>query len=149
MILKPLIVVATSGWMLLGSWCIRSVTGPEKIILVDEEMPGCGVKMPADDHAAPAYQPKNGINGKTLFQANCASCHNPLKDATGPALKGAFNRAPGRQWIYDWVHNSSKMIADGDAYANALHKAWGGVQMTAFPNLSNEQIDAIMEYVEH
>jgi cytochrome c551/c552 len=27
-------------------------------------------------------------DGKALFQANCAACHNPIKDATGPALKG-------------------------------------------------------------
>src|SRR5687767_12932430 len=53
-------------------------------------------------------------DGKALFQSNCASCHNPLKDATGPALKGADARVPGKEWLYDWVHNSQKLVASGD-----------------------------------
>src|ERR1044072_8230764 len=32
--------------------------------------------------------PSNGIDGKMLFQDNCASCHSVLKDLTGPALSG-------------------------------------------------------------
>ena len=56
-------------------------------------------------------------DGKALFQSNCASCHNPLKDATGPALKGADARVPSKEWLYDWVHNSGAMIQKGDKYA--------------------------------
>src|SRR5690606_24259918 len=53
--------------------------------------------------------------GQTLFQTNCASCHNPIKPMTGPALKGVTETVPGgMNWIYDWVHNSSKVIASGD-----------------------------------
>ena len=33
-------------------------------------------------------------DGKALFQANCASCHNPYKDATGPKLNGVDGRVP-------------------------------------------------------
>jgi cytochrome c2 len=45
------------------------------------------------------------IDGKNLFQANCASCHHPTKPMTGPALKGVLTRVPNKQWIYDFVHN--------------------------------------------
>lgn len=86
-------------------------------------------------------------DGKALFQSNCASCHNPLKDATGPALKGVDSRVPSKEWLYDWIHNSSKMIASGDKYANDLYNTWGKTAMTAFPQLSNEEIDAIITYV--
>lgn len=44
-------------------------------------------------------------DGKALFQANCAACHNPLKDATGPALQGISGRAPSKEWIYSWIKN--------------------------------------------
>lgn len=90
-------------------------------------------------HAAP--------DGKALFQSNCASCHNPLKDATGPALKGVDGRVPSKEWLYKWVHNPPGMIASGDKYANDIFNKWGGVQMTPFPQLKNEEIDAIVAYV--
>ena len=86
-------------------------------------------------------------DGKALFQSNCASCHNPLKDATGPALKGADGRVPSKEWLYDWVHNSQKLVAGGDKYANEVYNKWGKIPMTPFPALSNEEIDAIFTYV--
>lgn len=87
-------------------------------------------------------------DGKALFQSNCASCHNPIKDATGPALQGVSGRVPNQEWLYDWIHNSAAVIASGDAYGNQIYKDWGMTAMTAFPTLSEEEIDAIITYVE-
>ena len=87
-------------------------------------------------------------DGKALFQANCASCHNPLKDATGPALKGISATFPNKQWGYDWVHNSSALIAKGDKTAVDIYNKFNKTQMTSFPNLSNEDIDAILKYAD-
>ncbi|MCB0699316.1 MAG: c-type cytochrome [Chitinophagales bacterium] len=86
-------------------------------------------------------------DGKALFMSNCASCHNPLKDATGPALKGVDERVPSKEWLYDWIHNSAAVIASGDAYANKIYGDWGKTAMTAFPSLSEEEIDAVIAYV--
>jgi mono/diheme cytochrome c family protein len=86
-------------------------------------------------------------DGKALFQANCASCHNPLKDATGPALKGADSRVPSKEWLYKWVHNSASVIASGDKYANDLFIKWNKSAMTQFPQLAEDEIDAIITYV--
>jgi len=83
-------------------------------------------------------------DGEALFKANCASCHKPDKDFTGPALKGWKERVPGGDWIYDWVHNPA---AQEDPYATALKKQWK-VIMTPFANLSKAEIDAIMKYVD-
>ncbi len=87
-------------------------------------------------------------DGKALFQANCASCHNPYKDLTGPALNGVSARTPGKEWLYKWIHNSAALKATGDKYANEISAKWNNVAMTAFPNLSTEEIDAIIAYVE-
>jgi cytochrome c551/c552 len=39
-------------------------------------------------------------DGEALFKANCAACHKPDKDFTGPALKGWKDRVPPGDWIY-------------------------------------------------
>jgi len=87
-------------------------------------------------------------DGKALFQANCAACHNPIKDATGPALKGVSGRVPNKEWLYKWVKNSASVVGSGDKYANEIYTKWNKIPMTAFPALSNEEIDAIVKYVE-
>jgi len=88
-------------------------------------------------------------DGKAIFQANCATCHNPVKDATGPALQNVDKRVPSKEWIYNWVHNSGAVLASGDKYANDLYIKWNKTQMTAFPNLSKEEIDAVVTYVDN
>ena len=95
-----------------------------------------------NSYAAPAA----ALDGKAIFANNCAVCHNPLKDATGPALQGVDKRVPSKDWIYNWVHNSGAVIASGDPYATALYGKWKA-NMTAFPNLSKEEIDAVITYV--
>ena len=37
-------------------------------------------------------------DGEALFKANCASCHKPLEDYTGPKLQGAREREPSPEW---------------------------------------------------
>ncbi len=94
--------------------------------------------------AAPAGA---AIDGKAIFAANCASCHNPLKDATGPALQGVDKRVPSMEWIHNWVHNNAAVRGSGDKYANEIYIKWNKTAMTAFPQLTNEEIDAVVGYV--
>lgn len=89
--------------------------------------------------------------GKKLFNNNCAACHFPDRDMTGPALQGARER-----WIdnsteenfYKWVKNSNAVISAGDSYANQLYKDWNGVAMPA-QNVSDSDIDNIFYYVDN
>lgn len=85
-------------------------------------------------------------DGKALFMSNCASCHNPLKDATGPALQNIDKTFPDKEWGYKWVHNSAALISAGDPTAVAIYNKYNKTAMTAFPSLSNEDIDAILKY---
>ncbi len=89
--------------------------------------------------------------GKSLFNANCAACHKLDKKMTGPALRNVEARLSDeqgldREWIYAWVKNSSGVIKSGDAYANKIYNEFGGAAMTAFSQLSNEDIDNILAY---
>ena len=76
-------------------------------------------------------------DGEALFKANCANCHKPDKDYTGPALQGWASRVPDAEWIYKWVHNPSQMIAS-DPYSKALFEKWKPTVMTGFSNLKND-----------
>lgn len=87
-------------------------------------------------------------NGKALFNANCASCHQVYKRSTGPALHGSLERAPSRQWLYDWIHNSTELIKSGDSYANEIYEEYNRTAMTHFPQLSEDDIDDIIAYTE-
>lgn len=85
--------------------------------------------------------------GKSLFQNKCASCHHPLKESTGPALKGMDTRVPSKEWLYSWVKNSSAMVASGDKYAVEIYEKYKKSVMTSFTDLTNEEIDNIVAYV--
>jgi mono/diheme cytochrome c family protein len=85
--------------------------------------------------------------GKDLFLSKCASCHNIFKETAYPSLIGFEDRGPwsDRKKLYEWIRNPSAFIKK-DAYAQEL-KSKFGVTMTAFPDLTNEEIDAIVEYI--
>ncbi len=96
------------------------------------------------DVATPeTYKPTAEI----LFKANCASCHKCGQDYTGPALQGAVTRWKNKDLLYAFVRNSQAVIAE-DEYAKALFKKWNGTIMTPFNDLSNEQIDGILQYCD-
>ncbi len=87
-------------------------------------------------------------DGHALFTANCASCHKVDKKLVGPALAGVESRWPSRDKIHAWVHNSTKVIQSNDPYAVSLFNENNKTQMTAFPQLSDKDIDAILDYVK-
>ena len=88
-------------------------------------------------------------NGQALFQQNCAACHAVSKNLTGPALAGLETRGPwsDRKELYKWIHNPSKYMQT-DPYTQGLKQQYGGVVMTGFPQLSEKDIDAIVDYVD-
>lgn len=109
-------------------------------------------------------------NGKALFKANCASCHKIETDFTGPALAFVTDRRP-KQWLYAFTRNPMAMIESGyytngttpgttqpkdtarydifpDHYGRCLFNKWNKVQMTAFANLTDGDLDALYSYIK-
>jgi mono/diheme cytochrome c family protein len=84
-------------------------------------------------------------NGEALFKANCASCHKPLVDFTGPALKGAREREPNPEWAYHWVNNVNTVL-ETDPYAKGLLAKYKS-KMSQF-NLKKEEIKAILDWAD-
>lgn len=93
-------------------------------------------------------QDADPIAGKKLFNANCAACHKLNKKAVGPALKGVSAKYD-KEWLYSWIKNSSAMIKSGDAQAIAIWEEYNKTAMTAFPLLSNADIDNILAYTDY
>jgi mono/diheme cytochrome c family protein len=85
------------------------------------------------------------VQGKALFNTNCAACHKLDNKSTGPALRGVADKH-SKDWLYKWIHNSSEVIKSGDPVAVALFNEYNKSVMTAFPQLSNADIDNIIAY---
>ena len=86
--------------------------------------------------------------GKSLFNANCASCHKLNKKLIGPALKGVSSKYE-KDWLYTWIKNSASLIKSGDEQAVAIYNEYNKVAMNTFPQLSNEDIDNILAYSDY
>ena len=89
--------------------------------------------------------------GKTLFNTNCAACHQLDKKMTGPALRDVESRLASEQgldraWLAAWIRNSAGVIKSGDAYANKIFTEYKQTAMTAFPQLSDQDISDILAY---
>jgi mono/diheme cytochrome c family protein len=90
-------------------------------------------------------QTADPVKGKELFNTNCAACHKLDAKSTGPALRGVANKHD-MAWLYKWIHNSSELIKSGDAAAVKVYEENNKSVMTAFPQLSEGDIDNIIAY---
>ena len=86
-------------------------------------------------------------DGKTIFNSRCASCHNVNKTLTGPALAGIDERRD-IEWIINFVHSSQTMVKNGDKDAIALFEKFNKIPMPDHPDLTDENIRSIVEYVK-
>lgn len=87
--------------------------------------------------------------GKTLFRNYCAQCHSKdMKTAmTGPALGGAQERWADDEALYSWIRNSQAMIAAGHPRAVELWNEWKPTVMTAYPDLTDDEIGSLLAYI--
>ena len=93
-------------------------------------------------HAAPPVE-----EGKSIFQARCAACHNVNKTLTGPALAGVDQRR-SMDWIVSFVHSSQTMVKAGDKDAVALFNKFNKIPMPDHQDLSEGQIKNVVEYIK-
>ena len=91
--------------------------------------------------------------GKTIFKNKCAMCHNRnmRDDLTGPALAGVRDRWKGypEQDLFNWIRNSQKMIKEEHPKALEVWQEWEPNIMIGFPNMTDEEISAVLAYIDH
>ncbi|MBK8700892.1 MAG: c-type cytochrome [Saprospiraceae bacterium] len=88
--------------------------------------------------------------GKTLFTTNCAACHakNMKTALTGPALGGVESRWDSKENLYAWIRNSQAMIKKGHPRSVELWNQYKPTVMTAFPNLTDDEIASMLVYIQ-
>jgi cytochrome c551/c552 len=135
---------------------VKSISFILLLIIVLLFNPKCGQPKVVESNGIPwcGYQDKamneSAYQGKTIFMNHCAQCH--AKDMktklTGPALEGSF-----AAWKYDtaayvaFIRNSQAMIKKKHP---AALKTWAAFQptiMPPFPNLTDDEIAALMDYI--
>lgn len=93
---------------------------------------------------APYYNPR----GQMLFQANCAVCHridNKADDILN--LSHVEDRVKDKALLRGWIRNSDSVLKTGNRYFTRLYEAWNKSPKPAFTQLSDADIDEILEYI--
>ena len=100
----------------------------------------------ADPTAEPTTYPTNS-QGRTLFLQKCASCHAINKQLVGPALAGIQSRVSDRNLLVAWIRNNREVLKSGNAYFNELYKEYNKTPMNLFPQLTDSEIESILNYI--
>jgi len=104
---------------------------------------GCAVVYPEsylaihDNDTAYAY-------GKEVFMVNCAVCHNPMRDATGPALLDAIPQRSA-DWLCRFITDTS--FHPDDQFTQLMQENYNGMQCMKFPQLTCDDIEALTSYL--
>ncbi|WP_207495454.1 c-type cytochrome [Aridibaculum aurantiacum] len=108
---------------------------------------GCGQQDNTPPIAAAGQEVSATLGrGKNLFQQNCASCHAKEKELVGPPLAGVEKKWDNKAKLYAFIRNAPQVIKE-DKYAHDLWKKYNQTTMMPFPDLTDADIDAILEYV--
>ena len=100
-----------------------------------------------DDNDADTAAPKYSIEAAATFGKRCTACHTFGKGIkVGPDLKGVTERRK-REWLLKFIHASSTVIKSGDPTATALFAQFNQQRMPDWVDLSDKQINDILDYI--
>lgn len=90
--------------------------------------------------------------GKRLFMAKCASCHaaSMNRHLTGPALGPAlkeWEKYP-KEDLYAYIRNNQKLLKEGHPRAEVVWADWQPIIMNSFPELTDEEIGSILQFIQ-
>jgi hypothetical protein len=84
-------------------------------------------------------------SGRTLYYYNCASCHHPVKNLTGPSLKEVLQQR-NDAWVYQFLTNRKSIVIDSLRMARI--KEAGDVTCVEFSNLTKTDVGQIVGYLK-
>lgn len=86
--------------------------------------------------------------GKSIFNANCRTCHRLDQKNVGPALRGVTDRH-SLDWTKRFIRNSQVLIASGDAEAVAIYNEYNQLVMPNHEFLSDDDLMNLLAYIEY
>jgi cytochrome c2 len=86
--------------------------------------------------------------GKTVFNANCRTCHRLDSKNVGPALRGVTDRH-SIDWTKRFIKNSQALIGSGDPEAVAIAAEFNNLVMPAHEFLSDTDLMNLLSYIEY
>jgi cytochrome c2 len=86
--------------------------------------------------------------GRSIFNANCKSCHKLDQKYTGPALRGVTDRR-SIDWAKRFIRNSQALIGSGDPQAVAIYKEFNNLAMPSHEFLSDDDVLNLLSYIEY
>jgi mono/diheme cytochrome c family protein len=96
--------------------------------------------------AANSASAQDAAAGAAIFKQKCTACHGIEKAVVGPALKGIDTKYD-EAFLLKWIKNAPAFIASGDALAVKASE-YSPAMMSAFPELSDDDIKNIIAYVK-
>src|SRR5690554_4617864 len=96
------------------------------------------------------FVPKNGFGatGEEVYNKLCMACHSlSNKVLLGPGLHGMSERR-SEEWLISWIRDSQGLIESGDEEAIKIFEEYHNVPMPGFPQLSDDEIRALIAYVD-
>ena len=85
-------------------------------------------------------------DGQQLFKSKCSSCHTiTAKKLIGPGLQGVNDKYE-QEWLIEWIRNNVELQKKDDL-ARQVFEDNGKLAMNTFPELKDEDILAILDYV--
>jgi mono/diheme cytochrome c family protein len=110
-----------------------------------------GRKQASDLYTPPAIQVNDTLynKGESLFMQLCQACHDPGMKlrSTAPALGGVTKRFK-KDWLYRFTRNSYQMYLDRDPTTVRLMKKNNMLVMSAFPDMKDNELDALYYFIE-
>src|SRR5690606_18013729 len=83
--------------------------------------------------------------GESLFKQKCTACHAMTSVVVGPALKDV-TKTFDKEFLHKWISNSMAFAAENPE-AKELADS-NPAMMPAFPELTEENIDNILAYID-
>ena len=83
--------------------------------------------------------------GKSLFEANCSTCHSFDQNGIGPNLSGVTHHIE-TDWVRNFIKNPSKVISSGDPRAVTLLEQYKAI-MPPFESFTEKELDAVLSYL--
>ena len=83
----------------------------------------------------------------TIFAEQCSGCHTiGGGPGAGPDLKDVAARR-SRAWLLQIIRNPQRLVAAKDPAFMALRNEFAGMEMPAFPDVTNAEAGALLDYI--